>query len=163
MDALIAEAERGDRYPGLRQIFGGAVVVNRMIGSLRRDDGGRDIGKIGKAPRRRLPLPAANEIGSIGLCLLFDFQLGRIIHRRIIGDRDVGNPQPAPFPYRTGYSRTAVRPARPRRPPFYAPERPFDRRGRHRPLDAQTVRACLAPLSGTLKATDRSGEPPLSQ
>src|SRR5215469_9321053 len=72
MKALVAEAECGDLYPRLRQIFGGTVVVNRMIGSLGRDDGGRDIDKISKGPRRRLLLPAANQIRSIRVCLLFD-------------------------------------------------------------------------------------------
>jgi len=95
MKALVAEAECGDLYPRLRQIFGGTVVVNRMIGSLGRDDGGRDIDKISKGPRRRLLLPAANQIRSIRVCLLFDLYLRRVVRRRIIGDRDVGNP-PSP-------------------------------------------------------------------
>ena len=60
-----------------------------------RDDEGWDIGKTGKTTRRCLLLPAGNEIRSIRLCLLFGFQLRRIVHRWIIGDRDVGNP-PSP-------------------------------------------------------------------
>src|SRR5437763_11649747 len=63
-----------------------------MIGSLRRDDEGWDVRKIGKATRRCLLLPAGNEIRSIRLRLLFGFQLRRIVHRWIIGKRDVGNP-----------------------------------------------------------------------
>jgi hypothetical protein len=39
-----------------------------------------------------LLLPAGNEIRSIRLRLLFDFQLRGIVHRWIIGERDVGNP-----------------------------------------------------------------------
>src|SRR5215469_13717262 len=46
MAALIAKAECGDLYPRLREIFGGPVVANCVIGSLGRDDGGRDIDKI---------------------------------------------------------------------------------------------------------------------
>src|SRR4051794_22838527 len=92
MDAMIAKAQRSDLHPGLRQILGSTVIVNRMIGSLRRDDEGWDVGKIGKATRRCLLLPAGNEIRSIRLRLLFDFQVRRIVYRWIIGDRDVGNP-----------------------------------------------------------------------
>src|SRR5437763_10468052 len=91
MDAMIAKAQRGDLHPGLRQILGGTVIVDRMIGSLRRDDEGWDVGKIGKATRRRLLLPAGNEIRSIRLRLLFDLQLRRIVHRWVICERDVGN------------------------------------------------------------------------
>jgi hypothetical protein len=36
-------------------------------------------------------LPAGNEIRSIRLRLLFDFQLRRIVHRWVICERDVGN------------------------------------------------------------------------
>src|SRR3954447_6128560 len=95
MEAMIAKAQRSDLHPGLRQILGGTVIVNGMIGSLRRDDEGWDVGKIGKATRRCLLLPAGNEIRSIRLRLLFDFQLRRIVHRRVICDRDVGN-SPSP-------------------------------------------------------------------
>ena len=34
MDAVLAEAQRGHLYPGLRQVFGRAVVIGRVIGSL---------------------------------------------------------------------------------------------------------------------------------
>ena len=97
---VIAEAQGSDLYPSLRQILRGTVIVNRTIGSLSCDDESRDIGEIGKMPRRRLLLPAANEIRSIRLCLLFDFQLRGIVYRRIVGDRDVGNP-PSPRLVRT--------------------------------------------------------------
>jgi hypothetical protein len=70
---MIAEAQRGNLHPGLRQILGCTVIVNRMIGSLRRDDEGWDVGKIGQATRRCLLLPAGNEIRPIRLRLLFRF------------------------------------------------------------------------------------------
>ena len=71
MDAMIAKAQRSHLHPGLCQILGRTVIVNRMIGSLRGDDEGWNVGKIGKATRRCLLLPAGNEIRSIRLRLLF--------------------------------------------------------------------------------------------
>ena len=46
VDAVLAEAQRGDLNAGLRQVLGGAVIVGRMIGSLGGDDDRRDIGKV---------------------------------------------------------------------------------------------------------------------
>ena len=51
----------------------------------------RDIGKIGEPPRRRLLLPAAHQIWAVRLGLLLDLQFARIFHRRVVGDRDVGD------------------------------------------------------------------------
>ena len=78
-DAFVLQANQFGLDPGLRQVLGGAMVVGRVIGGLGGDDDCRDIGEVGKTPRRRLLLPAEDEVRAVGLGLLLGLQLGSLI------------------------------------------------------------------------------------
>ncbi len=90
MHAVIGQAHGRDLYARLRQIFDRAGVADRVIGGLRCDDEHRHTGEVGKAPRRRLLIPATSQIGAIRLPLFLGLQLRRVADRRVISDRDVG-------------------------------------------------------------------------
>ena len=79
VNAVLTQPQCGNLDAGLRQILGRAVVVSRMIGSLGGDDDCRNIGKVRKTPRRRLLLPAEDEVRAVGLGLLLGLQLGSLI------------------------------------------------------------------------------------
>ena len=79
VNAVLTQPQCGNLDAGLRQVLGGAMVVGRVIGGLGGDDDCRDIGEVGKTPRRRLLLPAEDEVRAVGLGLLLGLQLGSLI------------------------------------------------------------------------------------
>ena len=94
-DALVLQADVFRLHSRLVEIFRGAMVVDLVVGGLRRHDHDRNALEVDELARRRLLHPAHEEIRSVGLALALNRKLARILDRRIIGDRDVGRPEGA--------------------------------------------------------------------
>ncbi len=90
VNALVLQADVLGLDAGLGEVLRGAVVVDLMIGGFRRHHHDRDVLQVYELARRRLLHPAHEEVRAVCLGLALDRDLARVLHRRIIGDRDVG-------------------------------------------------------------------------